>query len=242
MTNDTIARGEWTTIWDDAAAEISDPLVENIYIEALEDKAMAAGTVNPVIVVPPTPGTRLDRAERNSEKKRLVHLSYMERSDFDRLHTNWYYDWFHHGAAYSATWFSKFDKFGRELEPSEVFPWYMRLDPRQAFPLSHNNQHTLTSIIFRRMRTFEALRQEYGEGHPALQSLTSFRSQGQRKPEDPVEELWYFDTADWGVAFADAGSTMHPFGRTKFGVPEDPPHGGIFMEWAFVITKYRVIP
>lgn len=240
MTNDTIARGEWTTIWDDAAAEISDPLVENIYIEALEDKAMAASTINPVIVVPPTPGTRLDRAERSSEKKRLVHLSYMERSDFDRLHTAWYYDWFHHGAAYSATWFSKFTKEGRELLPEEVFPWYMRLDPRQAFPLSHNNQHVLTSIIFRRMRTYEALRQEYGESHPALQALNAFRSAKRRNPDTPVEELWYFDTADWAVAFADPGSTMHPFGRTKFGVPQESSDGGMFMEWAFPPEKHQL--
>jgi len=41
-TSDLIARNEWSTVWDDLSTEASEALVENVYVEALEDKAASA--------------------------------------------------------------------------------------------------------------------------------------------------------------------------------------------------------
>ena len=68
--SDNIAAGDWEIAWPDDAVEPSDPLVENIYSEALEDKVYTAGVVLPRLFVQPAAGTRSDRGERNAQKRR----------------------------------------------------------------------------------------------------------------------------------------------------------------------------
>ena len=50
--NDAVAAGEWQILWDDSTVEPSEPLIENIYTQALEDKMSAAGTILPRLFVP----------------------------------------------------------------------------------------------------------------------------------------------------------------------------------------------
>jgi hypothetical protein len=69
-TSDLIARGEWSTVWDDLTQESSQALVENVYVEALEDKSASAATLIPQIIVAPALGTRKDRAETVAQTKR----------------------------------------------------------------------------------------------------------------------------------------------------------------------------
>lgn len=52
-TTDLIARNEWSVVWDDLTVAQEEPLVENIFLEALEDKAAQAASLMPRILVSP---------------------------------------------------------------------------------------------------------------------------------------------------------------------------------------------
>ena len=73
--NDLVAGGKWNTVWDDLTVDVMDPQVENLYLEALTDKAAAARAIEPLIFVGPTTGTRKDQGEKNAERKRKVFRS-----------------------------------------------------------------------------------------------------------------------------------------------------------------------
>jgi len=194
-TSDLIARNEWSTVWDDLSVEASEALVENIYTEALEDKAASAASLTPQIIVAPSPGTRSDRAEMAAQRKRRVFLSYGYRSNVNQLMVRWYLDWYQHGAAYAFPWC--------DWHTKPRLPFFMRLDPRQAYPLAHDSRNNLTAVLFSRLRGWDDIVQEYGEDHPTLLRLQSARERRLQPEPTQVEEIWYFDTDSWAVALYD---------------------------------------
>ena len=47
----------------------------------------------------------------------------------------------------------------------------MQLDPRQAYPLGHDNKGKLVKVLFARQRRVAELKAEYGDNHPAITEL-----------------------------------------------------------------------
>lgn len=196
-TTDLVAANKWSQVWASLSDE-PDPLVENTLLEALEDKAAAAASVVPRIQVAPSRGTRADRGETDAERKRRVFVSYQQRSNIAYLRSQWNLDWFQHGARYGLPWVD----FNEETR----FPWFLRQDPRHAFPLSHDSRGNLTSIFFTKQRRIQDIEQEWGKQHEAIQQLRTDRHQANLRPSTTVEEVWYFDTDHWGVALYDSAS------------------------------------
>lgn len=194
FTFDTIASDQWQTVWDDLTSEMSEPLVENVVLQALEDKTYAAGSLSPQLEVHPTRGTRQDRAERAAEKKRRVMMSYWDRSDMDKLRSQLFIDWFGHGATYLYPWADLYHMDGSLRKSAERFPYLVRANPRHVYPLSHNMRGRMTSVIVTKLRRVSDVEQEYGKDHPAIQRLRQ-RAARQRIDYklDQVEETWYFD-------------------------------------------------
>lgn len=202
--NDAVANDEWSIIWDDDVEERSEPLVENVYSGSLEDKVSTAASKMPAIFVHPTRGTRKDRGERNAQLKRRAMVSYWRRSRQRKVMRSGYLDYFHAGATYFAPWTLWFDRDGTPIPSAGRFPFALRLDPRQAYPLSHNSIGDVTSIFFARQRRVQDLEQEYGKGHPTLRGLRANRAKMRRDPAEFFEEMWWFDETHWGVAITDS--------------------------------------
>jgi hypothetical protein len=196
--NDLIANGKWHVVWNDLTGQDFDPLVENIYIEALEDKAYAAAGLVPQVFVGPSTGTRLDRGEKQAQDKRKVFLSYMQASGYDRLRVKWLLDYYEHGAAYGFPWLDW------NAEPKQ--PFFLRHDPRHAYPLSHDSQGNLSGVFFAKQRRLVDVESEWGSDHGALQQIRTFRGQERLEGNVPVEELWYFDAGKQAVALYQASA------------------------------------
>jgi len=205
MLSDYIATGQWSTIWDDLSVQQTDPLAENTYVEALEDKVADASSTDPQLIVPPTRGTRNDRAERNAETRRRVMRSYWDRSSFEQLKQNLYNDRIAHGAAYLYPWADLYNTQGEALESSERFPYLIRSDPRITYPVQHNLQGRMTSVIFSKIRRWSDLEAEYGKDNPGLQAAYYQWGNsgwvGSRKL-DKAEEVWYFDDTHYAVGIS----------------------------------------
>jgi len=202
LTLDSIAADEWQTVWDDLTVEYGEPLVENIALQALEDKAAAAASVRPRVRVAPTRGTAKDRAEKVAAKRRRVFKSYWDRSFMETMPLRLALDWMGTGTFYLMPWCDFYHKDGSLREPSERFPFQIRVDPRQAYPLGHNLQGRLTEILFTRMRRFTDIQNEYGYTHPALMRLRERfdRVAHSNQKLNMVEETWWYDEDDWAVA------------------------------------------
>ncbi len=202
--NDAIAAGQWEILWDDDTVDSSDPLVQNVYLNSIEDKVNTATSGAPSIFVPPPLGTKEDEGEKRAQKRKRVYQSYWDRSDMGRLRRKMFMDWFHTGAAFGIPWTEWFDANGDKLPPAARAPYLMRLDPRQAYPLAHDNQGKLIEVFFARQRRVAALEDEYGKNHPAFTSLARFRGSKKLDPSEFLEELWYFDSTYWAVAIGDS--------------------------------------
>ena len=202
--NDAIAADEWSVVWDDGEDEAATPLVENVYKGALEDKIATAGSGVPGIWVPPPPGTTEDRGERLAQKRKRVYQSYWERSNMPRLLKSMYRDWFHTGASFQIPWTEWYDREGDAIPSAKRAPYLMRLDPRQAYPLGHDNKGNLVKILFARQRRVAELKAEYGPNHPAIAELAVYRSRRGMEDSEFLEEVWYFDSTYWGVALGDS--------------------------------------
>src|SRR3990167_4023501 len=95
--SDRIMRNEWQKVWPDMSVTESEPSVENVYLEAAEDKAASAASILPNIDVPPRRGTRLDRADRAAQQARRVFVSLAQASGLDQAQIGFYMDWFVYG-------------------------------------------------------------------------------------------------------------------------------------------------
>lgn len=210
--NDLIASGRWHVVWNDLTGEDFDPLVENIYLEALEDKAYAAASLVPQVFVSPSTGTRQDRGEKQAQAKRKVFLSYMQASDYDRLRVKWLLDYLEHGAAYGFPW-ADWDE-----EPRQ--PFFLRHDPRHAYPLSHTSKGELSGIFFAKRRRLVDVTSEWGADHPGVVDLRRFRGNERLGDDAPVEEMWYFDGSKQGVALYQASSAELNSTKYRYLAPD----------------------
>ncbi len=212
--NDAIAAGQWSIAWDDGDEEMASPLVQNVYLGALEDKINTAGATMPSVFVPPPPGTSEDRGERIAQKRKRVYQSYWERSDMPRMLRRGFRDWFHTGAAFTIPWTEWFDKNSNPVPPAERAPYLMSLDPRQAYPLAHDNKGHLTKAIFARQRRVAELKHEYGDRNPAFTEFAAYRALRGMDDAEFLEEVWFFDSTWWGVALGDSLLSREYQGRS----------------------------
>jgi len=239
--NDAVASDQWSIAWDDGEDEDSEPLVENVYKGALEDKMSAAGSFLPSIFVPPSPGTTEDRGERQSQKRKRVYQSYWDRSDMPRLLKGAYRDWFHTGAGYVMPWTEWYDKEGNAKASADRAPYLMRLDPRQAYPLAHNSKGELVKILFARQRRIAELKDEYGPTNPAFAEFTTYRNLKSLDDAQFLEEIWYFDATYWGVALGDSLLPREHQGRQILPTGMiDAVGGGSNMVWIGEPIKHNL--
>lgn len=233
---DKIAAGDWEIMWPDRSKEHSDPLVENVYNQALEDKMLAIGTTLPSIFVPPRRGTRQDRAETQAQKRRRVMLSYWDRSNIRRGLTAYARDSLHAGAAYMQPWVNwrlppgqtqwceEHGMMCSHTFPEQRYPRMIRPDPRQVYPLAHLPNGELATCLIMRTRRLADIKAEWGKDHPAVLHVDA-RAHQRSTQLSYVEEIYYYDQQQWAVALMDhnmppptqAVSTMHP--RPQFGTP-----------------------
>ena len=228
--NDAIGAGQWEILWDDDTVDASDPLVQNVYLGSLEDKVSTATSGAPSIFVPPPPGTAEDRGERVAQKRKRVYQSYWDRSDMVRLRRKLYMDWFNTGAGFVIPWTEWWDAKGNEVPPASRAPYFMKLDPRQAYPLAHDNKGQLIKVFFARQRRVAALRDEYGTSHQVFTNLTARRGRD-FQDDDFLEEIWYFDSVYWGVALGDSLLPREYQGRQVLPTGLTNEVGGSNLEW-----------
>ena len=207
---DLVANDQWHIMWPDKTVEESEPLVENIYSQALEDKTNAAGAMLPAMFTTPRRGTRKDRAEMNAQKRKRAMLSYWDRSAVRKNLKRFYRDWYHAGAAYGIPWTNW------DADPANRFPFFMLINPRTAYPLGHDSAGRLTTGMVMRQRRLTDLKADWGATHPALLAMLARREQSGAEVKF-LEEIWWFDQSQWAVAVADSvlpaywqGSTFAP--------------------------------
>ncbi|REK34107.1 MAG: hypothetical protein DWQ20_07050 [Actinobacteria bacterium] len=200
--NNATGAGNWQVLWDDDTVEHSDPLVENIYSGSLQDKVYSAASALPQMRTFPARGTRQDRGERSAEKRRRIFESYWTRSRLEKTIQTLYFDWFNAGAAYTVPWANWIHATEPRLtSPGERFPFFMRMHPMFAYPLSHDSLGSLTEILVARKRPLGAMKKEYGLNHPNIKAIESqLPLKGKEADRELVEELWFFDKTHWAVA------------------------------------------
>ena len=196
-----ILRGEWRTVWPDLSETENEPVVENVFLEAAEDKAATAASIFPTFDVPPRRGTRADRAERESQLSRRVFVSLTQESRLDALHVGFYMDWFVHGLPAAIVWKDWTDDTG--------FPYAIQLEPRTLYPISWNAKGQLDEALIIRRRRLVDLIHEYGVTNPGLLRLGS-RNDG--RISAMYEEIWWADKTSWAVGVAyERGMTDQDF-------------------------------
>lgn len=216
MTRSTrILRNEWRAVWPDLTTTESEPSVENVYLEAAEDKAATAASVLPVFDVPPRRGTRSDRGERAAQQARRVFLTLAQNSRLDAHHVGFYMDWFVFGLPSGLVW--------KDWRDPQGFPFIIRIPPAHLYPLSWNTRGELTEgLIIKRRRYIELLR-DYGPGHAALAKVAG------TSPATMYEEIVWADGRDWGIAIArEDGVTDGDFSYRR---PSDVGYGRVAAEW-----------
>jgi len=192
LTSDLIVQGRWQAIWPDLTVEENEPTVENIYIEALEDKAAAAGAGIPFVDVAPTRGTREDRAERVAQQRRRAFISFMRDSDLYGEQVQWYMDWLQHGAMFGMPW---------TLPDEPWYPFAIRLDPRFVYPIAHDSRGRLSAALFIRNRTAADIASDFPNNETVNRRIPKWREENL-----DLEEIWYLDKNEWGVAISTAGT------------------------------------
>lgn len=209
--NDRIAADLWDVIHSDNTVEESEPLIENVYKVALEDKMASSAQPEPNLIVWPKRGTRKDMGEKSAAQRRRIHLSFAQRSEHPvRFRMKSYRDWYHAGAAYAMPWVDWFelgiDGSVTEAPATRRLPYFFRFDPRTAYPLAHNNRGQITEFMTIARRPIHELSQELGRDHPAIVELQNRRpGKGFDYQKDWLEEVWYFDTVWMARALVDPG-------------------------------------
>jgi len=231
LTADLIIQNRWTTVWPDLKVTEADPTIENLYLEALEDKAASAAAVAPYVDVAPTRGTRDDRAETNAQKRRRAFVSLMFDSGFDEKQVEWVMDWLMHGAMFGQPW---------SLPEDPEHPFLIRMDPRFVYPVSHDSRGVLSSALVIRGRTVADLKADYPDSERLPEILGAWAARGKAEMLDrDVEELWYYDKEQWGVALVDA--TQDRMGSFRYVAPGGrPQNGGVFAEWLIPLHPHKL--
>lgn len=191
--SDLMIQGKWHVIWPDLTGEDLDPLVENLYIEALEDKAAAAAAIHPFIEVAPTRGTRDDRAERNSQLRRRVFISLMRDSLLEDKQQAFYFDWFQLGMCAVVPWCN--------WNQSPRHPFLVRLDPRTVYPIAYDSNDQASQVLcVKYRRTADLLHDPVASEYAIPFLRTALESKGRKMPV-AVQEIWYMDDRQWGLAY-----------------------------------------
>lgn len=227
LTSDLLVQHEWHTVWPDLTTSKTGPLVEDVYTEALEDKVSTAASISPFVEVAPTRGTRADRAERNAQQRRRAFISFMRDSKIEQKQTGFYYDWFQHGAPYTLVW--------KDWANDSPYPFLIRMNPRHAYPLTHNSNDELTSILFAKRRTVAQMLREYGPNNAAMRDYVVWLSD--RRPPEFVEEIWYVDDRHWGVALYAEVSDYDWF---SYVPPRFENASQSFVQWLVPIHEHKM--
>lgn len=226
-TADLIASNEWEIMWPDDVVEESKPLVENLYLQTLEDKVATAGAMLPQLFVPPRRGTREDRAERDAQRRKRAYLGYIDRSRLRRDLKKWYMDWFHTGATYSMPWcnWSTIGPDGTRTQnpPQQRFAFFQKLNTRQVFPIGHNAAGDLTSVLIMRQKRVDEMVAEWGEDNPGLRTILAHRQSLGWDMSRWLDEIWFMDEHHWAVAVVDSMLPNHLQG-SAFVLAEDANH------------------
>lgn len=241
---DLVAGDQWKILWPDGSVQYSDPLVENIYAQALEDKMQTAGATLPRLSVHPARGTRKDQGESNAQQRRRVWLSYWERSRLKREIKQYYHDWHHAGGMWAMPWCNWRHLDGTPTVEAERFPFFLWVDPRTVFPLGHNSQNDLTHVMLMRQRRITDFEGDWGRDHPAIAELKARRStRGFGQKIAFLEELWYLDGDTWAVAAADSMLPPHVQGSGHIAGSRqfDLEVGGPALVWLHAPEKHRLI-
>ena len=184
-----ILRDEWQTVWPDLTTTDGEPSVENVYLEAAEDKAANAAAILPTFDVPPRRGTRGDRAEREAQLARRVFITLTQQSRLDAHHVAFYLDWFVSGLTAAMPW--------KNWYQTGDAPYICRIEPRNLYPLSWGSRGELTEGLVIRRRRLPELVKEYGPSNPGLATLGA-KLNG--KFAQIYEEIWWADETHWGIA------------------------------------------
>lgn len=223
---DEVAAGSWRILWPDLSVESSEPLVENIYSQALEDKTISAGGIPLRLHTKPTRGTRRDQGEKNAAKRKRVGLSYWEKSNFTKMRQRLFRDWYHTGVMAGAPWADGF------AGPSPALPhlrdaYFQTINPRHLYPLGWDNRGRLVAGMIIRRRRIADLKADWGD-HPSILTAEFRHKDKSHKQLLWLEEIWYFDKSQWGVAVGDASiDTIHQGGLFA---PSDA-QGNMVIEW-----------
>lgn len=239
---DLIGNDKWEILWPDDTVDDAEPLVENTYLQALEDKTYAAGTVLPRLFTFPRRGTRHDRAETQAMKRKRVFSSYWDRSNMHKQGKKFYRDALHTGAAYAMPWVNWVDGRGRTARPTrpdERFPFFMRVNPRQVFPLAYDEKDRMTAGLIMRQRRVRDLERDWPD-KPALALMVgeSVRRNFD-KPAEWLEEIWVFDQTHWGVAVGDSG--LPPEWQGAPLAPNDVGQGSTILDWVHPPEEHRLL-
>lgn len=239
---DLVANDKWEILWPDDTVEDSEPLVENTYLQALEDKTYTAGTVLPRMFTIPRRGTQKDRAERSAQKRKRVYSSYWDRSRLHKQAKKFYRDGIHAGAAYAMPWCNWKDPTGlRPSIPDERFPFFMKVNPRQVFPLAYDEMDRLTAGVIMRQRRVRDLERQWSHNPGPLARLIDNharrRGSGEHKP-DWLEEIWVFDETHWAVAVGD--SALPPEWQGAPVAPGEVGTGSTLLEWVHDPEEHRL--
>ena len=234
---DMVANDKWEILWPDGTVDESEPLVENLYAQALEDKTLSAGAMLPKLFTTPARGTRLDRAEKNAQQRKRVMLSYWERSALRKNAKKFYRDWLHTGLMAGLPWFLDWNQ-----PPAARFPFFMILNPRQVFPLGHDSTGTLTHGLVMRQRRFTDLQADWGEDHPAFTALAARRANSPQGGKiEWLEEVWWFDDTQWAVAVGDSHLPPQWQGSQYAPSTASALSGGVAVEWLKPPEPHRFV-
>lgn len=247
-TADLIASNNWEILWPDDVVEESEPLVENLYLQTLEDKSASAGAMLPQMFVPPRRGTREDRAERDAQRRKRAMLGYWDRSRIRRDLKAYYMEWFHTGAVYTMPWCNWVD-IGPDGERIQIpdamrFAFFQMLNTRQVFPLSHNAQKDLTSVVVMRQMRVSEFEHTWGKDNPGLRQIQADRETLGFDTGRWLEEVWYLDEHHWAVAVVDSLLPSQQQGSAFVLGDMDKNHamqaGGPMTYWLHHPEKHRL--
>lgn len=238
LMSDEIAGGRWEIMWPDHEVESSDPLVENIYGQALEDKTITAGSIPFQVHTQPTRGTRKDEGEKNAQKRKRVFLSYHERSNLRKMRQRLFRDWYHTGVMAGNPWATGFVNGRVDFQaPAGRFAYFQTVNPRHLYPLGWDNRGRLTAGLVIRRRTLSSLKGDWGETHPALLAAELRHKNSSHRPMIWLEEIWFFDQTQWALALGDS-SIEQAYQGHVFG-PVDA-QGNMVIDWLVPPAAHRL--
>jgi len=220
-TADHITRGQWWREWPDDTMDRHEPLVENVYNEALYDKAATAGGIKPSVEVAPVRGTRSDRGETSAQKRRRAFNSFLRDSNIEDKQVAWVMDWLQAGTMVGMPW--------KDWRHGSSHPYIIRIDPRHHYPLSHDSRDLLTSAFNLRYRKVFELRRDYGIDNEALRNLSGWAKMKNFDEPHTVEEIFYADDKMWGLAVV---ATERPTpDMFRYVDPLHQSTGAPFVDW-----------